>query len=104
MVRAAKSRSACGITSLASTILLVATRASAQDAPPPPPTVAPPPQVIIVTDRPHATLFGDVRYRSPGVAVALSLTPVPVDFGNLYAENVGWASRIRRSSCRSAPR
>jgi hypothetical protein len=29
-------------------------------------------------------------YRSPGLAVALSLTPLPVDFGNLYAENVAW--------------
>lgn len=29
-------------------------------------------------------------YRSPGLAVALSLTPVPVDFGNLYAEHIGW--------------
>ena len=28
--------------------------------------------------------------RSPGLAAGLSLTPVPVDFGNLYAENVGW--------------
>lgn len=30
-------------------------------------------------------------YKSPGLAVALSLTPLPVDFGNLYAENVDWA-------------
>lgn len=29
-------------------------------------------------------------YRSPGLAAALSLTPLPVDFGNLYAENLGW--------------
>lgn len=29
-------------------------------------------------------------YRSPGLAAALSLTPMPVDFGNLYADNVGW--------------
>lgn len=33
---------------------------------------------------------GHERPRSPGLAVALSLTPVPVDFGNLYAENIGW--------------
>ena len=39
--------------------------------------------------RPHP-LFGDSEYRSPGLAVALSLTPMPVDFGNLYAENLGW--------------
>lgn len=32
------------------------------------------------------------RYRSPGLAAALSLTPVPVDFGNFYAENVGWGT------------
>jgi hypothetical protein len=30
------------------------------------------------------------HYRSPGLAAALSLTPAPVDFGNFYAENVGW--------------
>lgn len=28
------------------------------------------------------------QYRSPGVAAALSLTPLPVDFGNFYAENI----------------
>lgn len=28
--------------------------------------------------------------RSPGLAALLSLTPVPVDFGNFYAENVDW--------------
>lgn len=35
-------------------------------------------------------LFGDSQFRSPGLAIALSLTPMPVDFGNLYAENLGW--------------
>jgi hypothetical protein len=35
-------------------------------------------------------LLGDSHYRSPGLAVALSLTPLPVDFGNLYAENLAW--------------
>ncbi len=34
--------------------------------------------------------FSDSDYRSPGLAAALSLTPMPVDFGNLYAENLGW--------------
>ncbi len=29
-------------------------------------------------------------YRSPGLAAGLSLTPLPVDFGNLYAGNIGW--------------
>jgi hypothetical protein len=34
--------------------------------------------------------LGEARYRSPGLAVALSLQPLPIDFGNLYAENLGW--------------
>lgn len=34
--------------------------------------------------------FGSSDYRSPGLAAVLSLTPMPVDFGNLYAENFGW--------------
>lgn len=38
----------------------------------------------------HYGLWIDSYYRSPGLAVALSLTPLPVDFGNLYAENLGW--------------
>ena len=29
-------------------------------------------------------------YRSPGLAAVLSLTPLPVDFGNFYTDNVGW--------------
>ena len=33
---------------------------------------------------------GASAYRSPGLAAALSLNPLPVDFGNLYAESVGW--------------
>lgn len=32
-----------------------------------------------------------VPYRSPGLSAALSLTPMPIDFGNFYAENTGWA-------------
>lgn len=28
---------------------------------------------------------------SPGLAAALSLTPLPVDFGNLYVGDIGWA-------------
>ena len=39
---------------------------------------------------PHQARLGDSTYRSPGLAVVLSLTPLPVDFGNLYAENLGW--------------
>lgn len=31
-------------------------------------------------------------YRSAGLAVALSLTPLPVDFGNLYVENIVWGA------------
>lgn len=38
----------------------------------------------------HHRLFIDSNYRSPGLAVALSLSPLPVDFGNFYAENLGW--------------
>jgi hypothetical protein len=63
--------------------------ASAPPEPPPPPVVLPYPG-----GHPgyhHGLgLFGDTRYRSPGLAVALSLTPLPIDFGNLYAENIGW--------------
>ena len=33
---------------------------------------------------------GTSAYRSPGLAAALSLTPIPVDFGNLYSESIGW--------------
>jgi hypothetical protein len=36
--------------------------------------------------------LGGPRYRSPGLAVALSLTPLPVDFGSLYAENIAWGA------------
>lgn len=32
----------------------------------------------------------EIAYRNPGLAAGLSLTPVPVDFGNLYAGNIGW--------------
>lgn len=39
---------------------------------------------------PPAYVFGDPRYRSPGLAVVLSLQPLPVDLGNFYAENLGW--------------
>lgn len=38
----------------------------------------------------HGLPMVDAEYRSPGLAVALSLTPLPVDFGNLYAENLAW--------------
>ena len=31
-----------------------------------------------------------LAHRSPGLAAGLSLTPLPIDFGNLYAENIGW--------------
>lgn len=48
----------------------------------PPPTYVPPPE--------PAPMFGDRTYRRPGIAAALSLQPLPIDFGNLYAENVGW--------------
>ena len=51
---------------------------------PPPPAYAP------MEHASHHGLSSDARYRSPGLAVALSLQPLPVDFGNLYAENLGW--------------
>jgi len=38
----------------------------------------------------HHGFWGTSRYRSPGLAFALSLTPLPVDFGNFYAENLPW--------------
>ena len=57
----------------------------------PPPAV--PPAVFVPAPTyaaPAPVPFGDRHYRSPGLAVALSLQPLPIDFGNLYAENVGW--------------
>jgi hypothetical protein len=58
------------------------------------PVAAPPaPAPIASQAQPHRAyrgILGDSQYRSPGLAVALSLTPLPVDFGNLYAENLGW--------------
>lgn len=36
---------------------------------------------------PATTVVAHGEYRSPGLAAALSLTPMPVDFGNFYAEN-----------------
>lgn len=56
-----------------------------ESAPPPAPPIAsaPPPS-------PPLPLVGDAQHRSPGLAVALSLQPLPIDFGNFYAENLGW--------------
>jgi hypothetical protein len=73
-------------------IIFAPGQARAEEAPPPQPApVAPPPaQVVVVREHTSHGLWGDADYRSPGLAAALSLTPVPVDFGNLYAENVGW--------------
>lgn len=62
----------------------------------PPPQLAPPLRYVppapagYVPVETHRGLVGDARYRSPGLAVALSLQPLPIDFGNLYAENLGW--------------
>jgi hypothetical protein len=74
-----------------------AAQVTAAQAPetPPPALPSPPPPVFLPQSAGHPGyyhhgLFGDERYRSPGLAVALSLTPLPVDFGNLYAENLGW--------------
>ena len=93
------------VASVAAAFAFAATAsARAQGGPPPayappepPPAVAPPPPpgpppapVSYGTRHDHHGLFSDSSYRSPGLAVALSLTPLPVDFGNFYAENLGW--------------
>lgn len=99
-----RTRIASGLygTVIAAATLLLAGPARAEEAPVSPPrpqeeaSVTPssaptrhaPPTIVIRDEAPY--LFGP-RYRSPGLAAALSLTPVPVDLGNLYAENVGWA-------------
>jgi len=61
----------------------------------PAPGYGPPPYATTNGEYPephpgHQFLFGVSTYRSPGLAVALSLQPLPIDFGNLYAENLGW--------------
>ena len=104
MQRAKFTSGLCGTLSAVATLLL-AISAHAQQAPvatsplpedarvtPPTPAVAPPqvaPTTIVIRD--EAPRVFRSHYRSPGFAAALSLTPAPVDFGNLYAENVGWA-------------
>ena len=62
-------------------------------APAPVPAAPSPPPYMMMQPQsppPRHFLIGDSGYRSPGLAVVLSLTPLPVDFGNLYAENLGW--------------
>jgi hypothetical protein len=78
---------------LAAAIPAITSHANAQDhlQTPPQATVAARPSTVGVAGEGHYSLLGDDRYRSPGLAVALSLTPLPVDFGNLYAENIAWA-------------
>ncbi len=78
-------------------LLLLSGTAAAQSPPADPePDAAPAPAPASSPGPPshaahgHHGLLLDSRYRSPGLAVALSLTPLPVDFGNLYAENLGW--------------
>lgn len=73
----------------ASTSALVAP-SRAQDSPPGASPAPASPTVVVVDERPRHHLFGDADHRSPGLAAILSLTPVPVDFGNFYAENVDW--------------
>lgn len=76
------------ITSLLVSALALPARGFGQEASPPPP---PPPANVYAMPPPgHHGLFGDSGYRSPGLSVALSLTPLPIDFGNLHAENLGW--------------
>jgi hypothetical protein len=61
-------------------------------APPPPASAAPAPLDVTPLGYypPPPLLFSERLHRSPGLAVALSLQPLPIDFGNLYAENIGW--------------
>lgn len=54
------------------------------------PEQAPPPPARSALDAHTSMDFVGSGYRSPGIAVALSLTPVPVDFGNFYVENIPW--------------
>ena len=56
------------------------------------PTAISPPSTAVQTDSRRAAQFrfDGATYRSPGLAVALSLQPLPIDFGNFYAENLGW--------------
>lgn len=83
----------------------VSPRAKAPPGPAPPedvPTMPPPrgPQPTLAPVSPmmgpdgshhrHGAIAADATYPSPGLAVALSLQPLPIDLGNLYAENLGW--------------
>ena len=68
---------------------LCSSQAMAQQANPASDSASPTVSSAPPLGRHHGLLFGS-QYRRPGLAVALSLTPLPVDFGNLYAENVGW--------------
>ncbi len=43
---------------------------------------------VATAHEPGADVYHTTSQRSPGIAAALSLTPMPVDFGNFYAENV----------------
>lgn len=65
--------------------------ARAQELPPaPPPLDSPPGFCRPRVPKPPPALLGVDRYRSPGLAVVLSLQPLPIDVGNLYAENLAW--------------
>jgi hypothetical protein len=63
-------------------------------SPAPPAGIVPPPLDLTplgyYAPPPPPFPFSERYHRSPGLAVALSLQPLPVDFGNLYAENIGW--------------
>ncbi len=88
---------ACAAIALCSLFL---SGAAAAQSPPggPDGTVRPPesrPQPVYAGPAHHGPrepyfLSSEPEYRSPGLAVALSLTPLPVDFGNLYAGNLAW--------------
>lgn len=71
-------------------VLSVASTASAQPSEGPTGTTVPAQGSMDRSDSFHHHHWGFSPYRSPGLAFVLSLTPVPIDFGNLYAENTGW--------------
>ena len=81
--RAARSQEALPLPAAATTVPAPETP-QAQQSPPGPGT-----NYRGSDNGPHF-LFGDSQHRMPGLAVVLSLQPLPVDFGNLYAENLGW--------------
>lgn len=90
LARAARRASCAALLLLSSTAAAQSPPADAEPDAAPVPAPASHAGPPLQAARGHHGLSLDSRYRSPGLAVALSLTPLPVDFGNLYAENLGW--------------